>query len=75
MKSPGPGTYDIKARDSSPGWKIGTSKRDAEEKMKNRFSKVPSPSQYNPSINYVTARQASYSFGSSIRNGITGDKQ
>jgi len=44
MKSPGPGTYDIKAKESSPGWKIGTSKRDAEEKMKNRFSKVPSPS-------------------------------
>lgn len=67
MFAPGPGAYEDKfsvSVYSSPGWKIGRSTRDDEEKLRLRTSNYPPPDSYNPHYLAIKERNASWSFGS-----------
>lgn len=55
---------------SSPSWKIGTSTRDDEEKLRMKTSNYPPPDSYNPSYKNIKERNASWSFGRSKRNEL-----
>ena len=59
MLAPGPGTYNARyelACQASPGWKLGTSTRNDEDKLKMRTSNYPPPDTYNPSFVHVRER-------------------
>lgn len=63
---PGPGTYadDFKIMfKSEPSWKVGSSKRDVEDKMAARTCNVPSPSAYSPDFTKNKSTLPKYSFG------------
>ena len=72
--APGPGAYDNKnfsiSLYSNTTWKIGTSTRDDEEKLRMRTSNYPPPDSYNPSYKTIKERNASWSFGSSKRSNL-----
>jgi len=55
---------------SSPGWKIGTSTRDDEEKLRMKTSNYPPPDSYNPSYKTIKERNLSWSFGRSKRDEL-----
>jgi hypothetical protein len=57
--APGPGTYNARYEFSclaSPKWKLGTSTRDDEAKMRLRTSCGPRPDSYNPLFVIVRER-------------------
>ena len=71
--SPGPGAYSNKfsvSIYSSPSWRIGTSTRDDEEKLRMKTSNYPPPDSYNPCYKTVKERNASWSFGRSLRSEL-----
>jgi len=73
MMAPAPGTYDPKAQSvmtASPGWKMGSSKRDDVDKQRMRSANFPPPDSYNPNHTPVKERNASYSFGTGKRHDL-----
>jgi len=66
-KVPGPGAYSAEFRamyKSMPSWRIGTSTRDDQEKIKRRTCNFPPPDCYSP--DYMSQKQAvpKWGFGS-----------
>lgn len=66
MLAPGPGTYNSNPVNllSSPGFKVGTSTRGVEDKMKMRVSNFPPPDSYNLNHEQTQIRGPKFSFGS-----------
>lgn len=65
--SPGPGAYNARYRAAvkgSPGWKIGTSKRNEDEQKFRRTGHHPDPLTYSPDPAAASRKMASWSFGS-----------
>jgi hypothetical protein len=56
---------------SLPSWRIGTSTRDDQEKIKRRTQNFPPPNSYNP--DYLTIKQSlpKWGFGSSKRGELS----
>lgn len=70
MFSPGPGTYNAKHEGSlmaSPGWRIGTSTRDQEDKQRKRSCNFPPPDNYNPIYQSLKKAEPKWGFGSGTR--------
>jgi len=55
---------------ASPGWKMGSSKRDDVDKQRLRSANFPPPDTYNPNHTPVKERNASYSFGTGKRHDL-----
>ena len=68
IASPGPGAYSSNYRvgvKSSPGWKIGSSCRDEQEKIALRTRNYPPPNTYDPQSQAALTRNAAWTFGTS----------
>ena len=73
-KTPGPGTYDGKyrtQRSADPAWRIGTSKRDDQERIARRTQNFPPPDTYQPNYKAAIAKGPNWVFGTSKRSGLT----
>lgn len=71
--SPGPGAYNSNYRasvKSSPGWKIGTSTRDEQERIASRTRNYPPPTTYDPNATAAQNSPAAWGFGTSQRKGM-----
>lgn len=81
MFTPGPGNYSVGDNkvsrfQNSPQWRIGTSKRDQEERLASHTSNFPSPDRYQPKDTYSSQRTSvhGWGFGSSKRQNLTDKK-
>lgn len=70
--APGPGQYNPMFTQSikkNPGWRIGSSKRDEEERDARRRN-YPSSDTYNPNFDASKSKLASWSFGTGQRSNF-----
>jgi len=77
QKNPGPGSYQAsygQALRASPGWKIGSSKRDEREKINRRTCNYPPPNSYNANFQVQKEKYASWSFGTGKRKPLNNAK-
>lgn len=73
QRVPGPGSYSMlysQAMKTSPGWRIGSSKRGEVEKIRQRVANFPPPDSYDPNFQATKSKLASWSFGSSKRTQV-----
>ena len=71
---PGPGTYESpfqSTKKMDPQWRMGTSKRDDNEKTKSRVMNYPPPGSYNPNYRASVKGDPRWGFGSSKRAGLS----
>lgn len=74
---PGPGAYTGKydlVKSQEPGWKIGSSTRDDQEKIMRRTCNYPPPGGYDPIFESAKNKNPLWRFGSSKRGGLTDGK-
>lgn len=70
--NPGPGQYNPMFTQSikkNPGWRIGSSKRDEEERDQRRRN-YPPPDSYNPNMDASKTKMASWGFGTGQRSNF-----
>jgi len=73
MFSPGAGTYQPNynpAQTASPGWRMGTSTRDDQDKSRQRTSNFPPPDSYNPGYKTIKESSPNWSFGKGQRSKL-----
>lgn len=74
---PGPGSYEIDCNPiklSNPTWRIGTSRRDDQERIARRTQQFPPPNAYDPQFGKLHSSEPKWGFGSSKRGPLTDGK-
>jgi len=78
--NPGPGAYNSPGQAmnpmlrKSPNWKIGSAKRDDQERVSRRVMNNPPPGCYSPNFMSATEAAATWKFGSSKRAPLNNAK-
>lgn len=70
---PGPGTYAIDMspiKNKDPQWRIGTSRRDEEDRVMRKTQHFPAPTAYNPLFNAARSTDPKWGFGSGSRKPL-----
>lgn len=70
---PGPGTYAIDMspiKNKDPQWRIGTSRRDEEDRVMRKTQHFPAPTAYNPLYNAARSTDPKWGFGSGSRKPL-----
>lgn len=74
---PGPGAYQIDispVKNKEPTWRIGTARRDEEDRIMRKTQNFPAPTAYNPNYGFSTGSEPKWGFGSSQRKPLQDGK-